>query len=469
MMPQLGQPPRTSVRQGSVPSRLRADLPLIAGRLSAMLDRIWEQLGFAFGFLVALSVFRLMLNGRLLTVIPPIVPISLGFLLVALLKGGVVRIATAWRANAAIFWLYLITLGAEVSLMLYHASWSNWFWVAGRGAFFVVFLAAVAVGKDVKTAASTLRGLTCGTAVLGLMAIVQASRIVDLPFAAEVYPARQFGPIQMPFPSTLGIDTTPDKLGIRFGLALSTLVVSSWGRERIIRSSGRRAVLAVVITIGALITQQRGIYLEVFLTVALGLCFLLVKDRSVARLASTQGSWLVALLFAVSLVVANVVFVRAPPKWIVDVGSAKSVENVSIRIDALATGWRLFKQAPLLGIGRGRFMDVFHLRTSIHNHFWDHLVSTGLVGGIPYLLFHLLIMVSALSLFARSRGITRAVASVLSASVLITYLAYQFAPLFFVAVFAVTCGLVVALNGDDCRGLQPLAPVEADAGGDCGA
>ena len=78
-------------------------------------------------------------------------------------------------------------------------------------------------------------------------------------------------------------------------------------------------------------------------------------------------------------------------------------------------------------------------------------------------------MVSALSLFARSRGITRAVASVLSASVLITYLAYQFAPLFFVAVFAVTCGLVVALNGDDCRGLQPLAPVEADAGGDCGA
>ena len=106
---------------------------------------------------------------------------------------------------------------------------------------------------------------------------------------------------------------------------------------------------------------------------------------------------------------------------------------------------------------------------SIHNHFWDHLVSTGLVGGIPYLLFHLLILVSALSLFARSRGITKAVASVLSASVFITYLAYQFAPLFFVAVFAVTCGLVVALNRDECPMGQPLASVEPDTGGDCGA
>jgi len=469
MMSQLGHPRQTSVRQSSVPLRPRAELALCARRLSAMLDRNWEQLGFVFGFLIALSVFRLMLHGRLLTVIPPIVPISLGFLLVALLNGGVVRITTAWRANAGIFWAYLITLGAEVFLMLYHANWSNWSWVAGRGTFFVVFLAAVAIGKDVKAAASTLRGLTFGAAVLGLVSIVQASRMVDLPFAAGIYPARQFGPIQMPFPSTLGIDTTPDKLGIRFGLALVTLVASSWGRERIIRSSGWRVVLAVVITLGALITQQRGVYLEVCLAVALSLCFLLLKDRSVARSASTQGFWFVALLFAVSLVVANVVFVRAPPKWIVDVGSARSVENVSIRIDALATGWQLFKQAPLLGIGRGRFMDVFYLKTTIHNHFWDHLVATGLLGGIPYLLFHLLILVSALRLFARSRGITRAVASVLSASVLITYLAYQLAPLFFVAVFAVTCGLIVALNRDECPAGQPLASVEAHAGGDCGA
>jgi O-antigen ligase len=333
-----------------------------------------------------------------------------------------------------------------VVLLSYHDNWGNWAWVAGRVAFFVVLLATTAICEDGAAAAAIIGGLTFGAGVLGLLTVLQASQLVALPFSPELLPARQFGPFRMPFPSALGVDTTPDKLGIRYAMALSALMISRAGRDPIVRSWRWRVALSVFVMVGALIMQERGVYLEVGLAMALGLGSLLWADRRISFLEDLRGSLLLALGYGALLLAANAAFATALPQWLVDVGSAVSVQNVSTRLEASALGWKLLQQSPLLGIGHGEFIDYFRLRTSIHNHFLGYLVATGLVGGVPFFLFHLGILASAFRLFARSRGAGREVAAVLCTGVLVTYLAYQFAPLAFVAVFAVVCGLVVALK-----------------------
>ncbi|UCC77925.1 MAG: hypothetical protein JSW37_06045 [Anaerolineales bacterium] len=128
-----------------------------------------------------------------------------------------------------------------------------------------------------------------------------------------------------------------------------------------------------------------------------------------------------------------------------------SVDNVFQRMELNAQGWFLLRQVPLLGIGHGAFPLLQGSAYNIHNHFWEHVVSTGIVGGVPYLLFHLLILVRALQLMGSLRPSVRAAAHVLVVSVSGTYLAYQFSLSFFTSVFAVLCGLVLALRREEAR------------------
>jgi len=439
----------------SVSSFLASLVERIAILVHALLGIVLARPIFWFCLLVPLSITVYGRDNTLVIGRPPIIPITAVFVLLAALRGGVKRVVSTWRASPAMFWLYVLVCAVEVFLMFYHRNPSGWAYMGGRVAFFAVLLTTVAHCDDVNAVKDALKGLAYGVGVIGLLTLIHVLRIVDLPFALPVWPSRTFGPIRMPLPRTLGLAMSPNRFGILAAVALATAMAGAGGDERIVRPSWARALLFCVVMAAAAISQTRGVYLTVLLTLGLGGILLLASERATQWLASTKEAWLMAGSYAVLLTLANVVFPVVAPEWIVDVGIELNGANVDLRVDANAMGWLLFKQAPLLGIGHGMFLRVTPLSEGIHNHFWEQLVSTGILGGIPYLLFHMLILVSALRLIGSSRSSVKAVAKALIVSVSATYLAYQFFPGFFTPVFAVVCGLVLSAQREEQQLSRP--------------
>jgi hypothetical protein len=431
----------------------------LVGRIAivvhALLGIVLARPMFWFCVLVPLGITVYGRDNTLVIGRPPIIPITAVFVLLAVLEGGAKRVVSTWRASPAVFWLYVLVCAVEVFLMFYHRNPGGWAYVGGRVAFFAVLLTAVAHCDDVNAVKDALKGLTYGVGVIGLLTLIHALRIVDLPFALPIWPSRTFGPIRMPLPRTLGLAMSPNRFGILAAVALATVMAGAGGDERIVRPCWARALLFCMVMAAAVISQTRGVYLAVLLTLGLSRILLLARERATRWLSSTKEAWLTAGSYAVLLILANVVFPVVAPEWMVDVGIELNGANVNLRVDANAMGWLLFKQAPLLGIGHGMFLRLTLLTEGIHNHFWEQLVSTGVLGGIPYLLFHMLILVSALRLMGSSRSPVRAVAKALTVSVSATYLAYQFFPGFFTPVFAVLCGLVVSAQREEQRLSSP--------------
>jgi O-antigen ligase len=172
----------------------------------------------------------------------------------------------------------------------------------------------------------------------------------------------------------------------------------------------------------------------------------LVLDRRAQRpwYSSLRGSWVAAVLFLGLLILANVLFPVIAPDFLLDVGDRRDVSSAFSRVDANAVAWNLFTESPLVGIGHGNFDQYHNGETGVHNHLLEQLVSTGLVGGIPYVLFHVLILVGSLRQLGHREGLSRSVSRVLCVSVLATLFAYQFFPGFFVSTFGVISGLIVS-------------------------
>jgi hypothetical protein len=424
----------------------------IAGPIVALLGSIWERPILYLGFLVPLSVTVFEQSEGQVAGIPPIVPITASFLLLAVLKGRTKQVVSTWQASPVALWLYVVVCAIEVFLMLYHRNPQGWAWVAGRVAFFLVTLTTVANCGNVNDVKDALKGLTLGVGVIGLLTIVHAVGIASLPSAWPLrWAGRTFGPFQIPFPRTLGIRMTYNKFGVLAAAALATVLAPSAGDEPFIRPSWFRATLLFVIMAAVLLSQTRGVYLTILWTLGLSAAFALRRHRRFQWLSSAAGAWWAAGSYALLLVLGNVLFPSIAPQWLINVGYARSVRNVLVRLDLNAQGWLVFQRAPLLGIGHGAFPALRGGGPNIHNHFWEQFVSTGIMGGIPYVLFHMLILVSALRLLGSSRPSLRAVAIVLVVSASATYLAYQFSLGFFTSVFAVVCGLVLSARREERR------------------
>ncbi len=411
---------------------------------------IWDHALFVFGFLIPLSIAVFGREGTLLVKIPPIVPVTAVFLLVAGGKGGLRRVVSTWRASPVVLWLYVLVCGVEAVLMVYHRNPNGWFYLGGRAMFLAVLLVVAALCDGLGAARDCLVGMACGAVVIALLSVLHASGIVYLPFATPLWPVRTFGPLRMPLPRTVGLDMTPDKFGILASVALATAMARAHDGRWLLPWPWFRAVLVASVVLAALITQTRGVYLTVLWAIGLGALLVLAGKQAADRLDRARVAWVLAIAFAASLVVANIAFPFIAPDWLVDVGGQESVDGVLTRLGANATGWLVLRRFPVAGIGHGRFRAVSGFRTGIHNHFWEHIVATGIVGGLPYILFHLLILVHALRLLGSSTGaIYRAVALVLVVSVSATYVAYQFFPGFFTSVFAAVCGLVVSVRREE--------------------
>lgn len=431
-------------------------LASIAARISrpiaALLGAIRERPILYWGFTVPLTVTVFEQSEGLVAGVPPIVPITAVFLLLAVLKGGTKQVVSTWLASPMALWLYVVVCVIEVFLMLYHRNPQGWAWVAGRVAFFLVMGATVANCGDVNDVKDALKGLTLGVGVIGLLTIVHALGIANLPSAWPArWAGRTFGPVQIPFPRTLGIRMTYNKFGVLAAAAVATVLAPSLADEPLIRPPWFRAALIVTIMAAVLLSQTRGVYLTILWTLGLGAAFALRRRERFRWLSSAAGAWWAAGSYALCLVLGNVLFLAVAPQWLLNLGYAQSVRNVLLRLDLNAQGWLVFQRAPLLGIGHGTFPHLSGGGANIHNHFWEQFVATGILGGIPYVLFHMFILVGALRLLGSSRLSLRAVAIVLVVSVSATYLAYQFSLGFFTSVFAVICGLVLSARREDRR------------------
>ncbi|MBM4431502.1 MAG: hypothetical protein FJ026_14330, partial [Chloroflexi bacterium] len=413
---------------------------------------LWQRTPLYFGLAAALTVTALgRRGGEVLSLFPPVVPVTGLFLLLSVFRGGVKRIIAAWRASPAVFWLYVLVCVGEGLVALYHGAPLGWAYVAGRVAFFVVLLATVAVCRHNADVAAVLRGLTYGVALIGLLTIVRAFDLFPLPFTlgwtGEV---RTFGPLTMPFPRTLGVAMSAEKFGIMAAVVVSSLIVSP--AERHSWPTWPRVLTLLLTLAGVAILQTRGVYLTVLMAMGLSLCFLFLPQVLQRRLGSALVSSMVAVAYALLLLLANVVFPHIAPEVLVDVGSAQSVRNVVVRIEANDLIWQTFRQAPMLGIGHAQFQSVTSSTSGIHNHFGEQIVSTGLVGALPYLGFHLWLLAQALQLLGHASGHVQTLARTVAVSVLSIYLAFQFFPGFFVSTLAVVAGLLVSLRAQNMGG-----------------
>lgn len=415
----------------------------------AVLSRLWRRPAFYFGFLTTLTVTVLREGSwSAPTPLPPVLLASLGFLAIAITKGGIGRIASTCLRNPVVFLLYVFVCSIEVLLMYYHGSEGGWVYVAGRIGFLLVLLSAAAVSKDAAAAKDIIRGMTYGVGVMGFLTLVHAMQIVNLPFGASLAPGRTFGPVQMPLPRTMGIDVSPGKVGILGAIAVSTVLLSSAGTNRIIEGFWPRVVLSVLAAAAVVITQTRGAYLAVLAAVGFSTYLLIERSRERSWFASSFGSGLVIVLYCFLLVLGNLTFPTLAPDAILNVGGTHTAENVFVRAESNAMGWKLLSRSPLLGIGHGNFIYLSFTEAGIHNHFWDQFVSAGLLGGIPYLLFHVLVLRKALMLAGQEQGALRVVSRVVCASVLAAYLGYQSFAGYFTSSLAILYGLILSLWRD---------------------
>ncbi len=418
----------------------------LAGLVRGSLGISWSHPMFWLGLLVPLTTTIYGQDNVPVINLPPIIPITAVFVILALFRRGVQRVVSTWRASPAPFWLYAVVCAVEVFLMFYHRNPRAWAWAGGRVMFFTVLLTAVALCDDVDAAQQALRGLTFGVGVISLLTLIHALQVVYLPFGLPLEASRTFGPFRVPLPRTLGLAMTRARFGILGAVSLATVAASSLPDGPRIGPSWARAVLVFLVLAAGAITQTRGVYLTILLATVLSIV-LRLAGRSVRRWFTGPRIALVVVAgYFVLLVLANAVFIDVAPPWLVDLGAAEDVYSVVSRTQLNSFALLLFVRSPLLGVGHGTVIHTTYEDVFVHNHFLEQLMSTGVVGSVPYLLFHFWVLFAAVRLLASPQPRSRAVAAALVVSVAATYLAYQFFMGFFSPVFALLCGLVLALQ-----------------------
>jgi len=437
-------------RDGSPSTTQRPRVRSLGTRLASALARLalaaWRRPAFAYGLLMALAVGRLgTTGGELLPGVPSTLVVTLAFFALALWQRRWTHAWSAWRACAAAFWLYTLVCLIESVSVLYRGGTPYLPFALGRWSFLAICVTTAAMAEDVDALRDMLSGNAYAAGIIGLLTVLHATRVLRLPFALSLMPARTFGPIHMPVPRTLGVAMSPDKFAMIAALTLVTIGLTYDQPLPVVRPRWVAALLALLAILACLIAQTRAVYISILFALALIVCFRLLARVRRPWFSGAAGAWAAVLLYALALVAANVAFSRwVPIEWL-DTGTSSSIRNVEIRIEVNALALQMFRRWPWLGIGHDRFEPLTLDDNGIHNVFLEQMVATGLVGGVPYWLFHALILVAALRACGDRRPALAGLGRVLAPAVLVVYLTYQFFPGFLNTPFAVLSGLVAAL------------------------
>jgi len=434
----------------------------------------WHRPAFAYGLCMALAVGQLgRSSGELLPGIPSTLWVTMAFLTLALLQRRWTHAWSAWRACAAAFWSYAFVCLIEGLSVPFRGGMAYLPFALGRWAFLAMCVTTAAMVEDLDALRDVLAGNAYASGIIGLLTVLHTTGIVHVPFGLDLMPARSFGPIHMPFPRTLGVTMSPDKFAIIAALAVLSIGLTSHGPRPIVRPRWVALLLALLTLLACLVTQTRAVYLGIVFALVLTVFFRLPersratsrlgmagpeRSRATSRLgmagperllrscfSMATGAWAAVLLFALALVMANVVFAHSPPDALLETGTSAGARNIEIRIQANAQALQFLRRWPWLGIGHGEFEALTNEDNGVHNHFLEQMVATGLLGGLPYWLFHALILVATLRACGDDRPELGGLGCVLAGATAVTFLMYQFFPGYLTTPFAVVCGLVAAL------------------------
>lgn len=380
----------------------------------------------------------------LLSRIPPFLLLGLAMLLVGLAKGsrslGLILGANRWSLL-----LYAIVLVAELLVLLRDGVSSDYLYFFGRTGFIVVVFAVMVNFNRITVARSALCAFTVGVGILGLLTVLHAFSILSLPIAMRPLAARTFWGFRFPVRRALGIAMSYGKFGIMSSLAMAVLIVSALSPYKVIRRRFIRWVLGACIMAGVAISQGRGVYIAVATTMVLAIIVSLKLGQGQTKPAR-PAVWLLIIVI-IGLVLAAALFFSPSVAEIhlLDVQTVRSIENIAARVSANRVGLQLLLRNPVLGIGHGNVAFLGMIGEDIHNHFLEQFVATGLVGGLPYLLFHLSILVKTWRMLSLPKDMeVRGLGGIMFVGVTATLLEYQVFPGFFTEAAAFLFGLVMS-------------------------
>lgn len=382
--------------------------------------------------------------------IPPLLIIAIALLPVGLIRHNP-NVNHLIKSNIRNFVIYAIVLVAEVLTLLQNGNLSDSIFLFGRAGFMVIFVTIILNFRHINQVRSALYAFTIGTAILGLLTVLHAFNIFSLPIAMEPLAARTYFGFTFPVARSLGIGMSYGKFGIMCSLALAVLIFSSFSSYKIVPQRLMRWVSALLIFAGVLISQGRGVYITVAAVVVLSLILVKLLERESSDVSNTsqdRRQWILLAVFAGLMLAAAFLFMPSTADTdVLDVSTSKSRDNIVGRIDANQLGLRLFVLNPFLGIGHNSAGIVEEVGNGIHNHLLEQLVATGLLGGLPYITFHILILFQAWKIYYLSSGKEgRVLGGILFVGSVATLLEYQVFPGFIVEVFAFICGLIMALH-----------------------
>jgi O-antigen ligase len=346
-------------------------------------------------FVFSVPMGNVSIKTSALTVSPPnvlVMTLSVGLLAKALFgdRRYFAHNALFWTRGGLFAWLLVATI---ISAAIAPNSEATVRFLVTRLGYALTFLVTLVVVTDMEKFKIALRVLIGSGVVCAILAIAGAFLPNRLPeqlvYCFDAYlpvlnTARctAFGLSVHPFgswvllasaPAVLSI-FRPDILGIRKGLAIAC---------------------SAVLAFGLLISQDRGAWLAVIVTLVVLLLFS----------ARPKRSYGVAMpVYVVSVVAGAALAALILWPFVIKPIAAWRMENVNIRMDEYRLALSLFSQHAMFGIGPldDRFLELSTFGMgAVDNSFLVELAATGIIGFIPYLMLWAGAFLSSLQVFAR--------------------------------------------------------------------
>ncbi|MEZ4864518.1 MAG: O-antigen ligase family protein [Caldilineaceae bacterium] len=384
-------------------------------------------------------------HGRQLLPVPPLLAIGCLMLCIGLCRPNLLK--KFINANQAEMTLYLIVLVIEALVLINHKGAASFSHLLGRTSFALIILAVAANVRDIRSMRNALYAFALSMGILGVLTVLHGFHIFSLPIAMYYLPARTFLGVKFPVPRTIGINMSYGEFGIMAAFATAILMYSYLSPYKIFASRLLKWAVSLALGAGILVSQGRGVFLGVgaagFLSFVIG--SEVVKGFYTSHWQQRSRAWMLALAFSVVLVLGIAVFMpTAAESDLINVNTIRSQDNAASRVRINQAGIATLLENPFLGIGHGAY-TADDAGAGIHNHFLEQFVATGLLGGLPYLSFYLLMVWNAWQTLTRSdQAELRGFGCIFLIAMIATIMEYQVFPGFLVETVGLLCGLILS-------------------------
>jgi O-antigen ligase len=281
-----------------------------------------------------------------------------------------------------LFYLFLLIILFDVMAVLVHKSSPNYFSaVENFFALFLFFLAAVIFSQSPQIAVKGLRMLAVALMAVSVLSLLQSLQWIPPFFVINPKPlkiGKMILPIQRIAPLRL-----PNGLYNIFNFSvLPLLLVSIIQKKKVLFKPLISLVGSILIISAVFVTQSRSSW------IALGVIFMVFIFGLTWRLYRKNKLHFVLTLGIISIVIL-LLFLSSAPNLFYETLYKTNPSSVESRINQYKTAWRLITSHPIIGIGHGKFQEIYDpLPKSckeskmLHNYFLSRAVAAGALSGL---------------------------------------------------------------------------------------